>query len=115
MSTSEILTLVTPLRNILLAIAACSAGLVLGLWFVGQPENAVLKLWSTICIAVSGLGLIPLALQLCFPPRLILTSQGSRLTGLVGVPLDGNLCRNLSMAPEPLAALMEEWWVRYGE
>lgn len=147
-------------------MAGCGAGLALGLWFVNQPENADLKVWSTIGIAVLGIGLILLALQLRNPVRLILTPEGFTLTGLIGVsipwheveqflvhgeeadidghggvaphaawrlkddapsaagmvatvnrkgdlPIDGSLPRNLGMAPEPLAALMEEWRVRY--
>ncbi|MFC7377992.1 hypothetical protein [Brevundimonas sp. GCM10030266] len=168
MTSRETLTLTTPRRNILLAMVGCGVGLALGLWFVDQPENADLKVWSTLGIAVLGLGLILLALQLRFPPRLILTPEGFRLTGLIGVsipwseverffvygedrdldghggvaphaawrlkddapsavgmvaalnrkggvPLDGNLPRNLGMAPEPLAALMEAWRLRYSK
>lgn len=87
MTSAETLTLVTPRRNIVLAMIGCGLGLALGLWFVNQPENADLKVWSAIGIAVLGIGLVLLALQLRFPPRLILTPQGFRLTGLIGVSI----------------------------
>jgi hypothetical protein len=165
-SNPDTLTLTTPRRNILLAMAGCGAGLALGLWFVDQPEHADFKVWSAIGIAVLGIGLVLAALQLRFPPRLILTAKGFTLTGLIGVsipwseverffvygeegdidghggvpphaswrlkddapsavgmvatvnrkggvPIDGSLPRNLGMAPEPLAALMEEWRARH--
>lgn len=66
---------------------ACAAALALGLWFVGQPENADLKVWSAIGIVVLGIGLILLALQLRRPARLILTVEGFTLTGLIGVSI----------------------------
>lgn len=168
MKSPDTLILTTPRRNIIIAMVACAGALALGLWFVDQPEHADYKVWSTIGIAVLGMGLILLALQLRFPPRLILTAKGFTLTGLIGVsipwseverffvygedrdldghggvaphaawrlkdgapsavgmvatvnrqggvPIDGNLPRNLGLTPEALVALMEEWRGRYAD
>ena len=164
---AETLTFTTPRRSIIIAMIACAAMLALGLWFVDQPGTEDLRIGSTIGIAVLGFGLILLALQLRFPPRLILTPKGFTLTGLIGVsipwseverflvygeerdldghggvaphaawrlvdgapsaagmvatmnrkggvPIDGNLPRNLGMAPDELVELMEDWRARYG-
>jgi hypothetical protein len=87
MTSAETLTLTTPRRNILLAMIACAVALALGLWFVDQPGNADYKVWSAIGIAILGIALILGALQLRFPPRLILTAKGFTLTGLIGVSI----------------------------
>lgn len=86
-SNPDTLTLITPRRNILLAMAGCALALALGLWFVDQPEHADLRAWSAIGIAVLIIGLILLALQLRNPTRLILTPERFTLTGLIGVAI----------------------------
>ena len=69
---------------ILLAGGACLLAAVLGVWFIGQSDDAVLTGWSWIGVGVLGVAVALALVQLRRPTQLVLTPDGFSMTGLVG-------------------------------
>lgn len=81
---------------------------------IGWSEVAAFKVYEEAA-DINGDGGVPphaaWVLHENAPTRDLLTSRINRQGGL---PIDGSLPRNIGMEPQSLAALMENWRVRYG-
>lgn len=69
--------------GILLAGLACVLAAFLGIWFMGQTDDAVMIAWSGIGVFVLGAAALLALYQLWRPVRVILTPDGFAVTGLV--------------------------------